>query len=212
MATRRRAGPAATTKAEKEPVGRGWIPPTDVYEIEVTLLDTRPPVWRRILVQGNLTLGRLHTVIQIAMGWQGGHMHQFRIGAKRYGDRALEMDGGESIFEGDQNDISVAQAFKTPRPRVIYEYDFGDCWEHDLKVVKVYPPEAAPGFGPACVAGARACPPEDVGGTPGYEHFLEVMADPEHEEHGDLSDWIGGTFAPEAFDMAAVNRALKRIR
>ena len=199
-------------KPGKEPVERGWVPPTDVYEIEVKLLDTRPPVWRRILVQGNLTLGRLHTVLQIAMGWQGGHKHQFRIGGKLYGDMANEMDDGESLFDGDQDDLAVAQAFKSRKTKVVYEYDFGASWEHELRVVMVYPPEAAPGFGPACIAGARACPPEDVGGTPGYEHFLAVMADPKHEEYEDLSRWIGGEFDPESFDMAAVNKGLKRLR
>jgi hypothetical protein len=213
MPPRRRASPAPKRTM---PSGRGRVPPTDVYEIQVTLLGTRPPVWRRILVPGNLTLGRLHAVLQIAMGWPGGHMHQFRIGGKRYGDMADEMDDGESLFDGDQDDLTVGRAFKTPRPKVIYEYDFGDSWEHELKVVKVHPPEAAPGFGPECVAGERACPPEDCGGIPGYEHLLEVLADPQHEEHKDLSAWVAetveGPFDPGRFDRAAVNRDLQRLR
>jgi len=212
MASRRPASSSPPRKLPREQAAGGWIPPTDVYEIKVTLRDTRPPVWRRILVQGNLTLGPLHTVLQVAMGWQGGHMHMFRVGGKSYGDQEYEMDDGESITDGDQNSVTVAKAFKAGKARVVYEYDFGDSWEHDLKVVKVHPPESAPGFGPACIAGARACPPEDVGGTPGYEHFLEVMADPSHEEYKDLSGWIGGKFDPERFDMDEVNRALKRLR
>ena len=212
MPARRPVGPSSPRNVPKTREVGGWIPPTDVYEVQVTLRETLPPVWRRILVQGNLTLGRLHTVLQIAMGWQGGHMHMFRVGKKSYGDQQYEMDDGESITDGDQDDITLAKAFKAGKGRAVYEYDFGDSWEHDLKVVKVHPPKAAPGFGPECVAGARACPPEDVGGTPGYEHFLKVMADPTHEEHEDLSGWIGGKFDPEAFDMAAVNRDLKRLR
>ena len=212
MAARRRKEASPSPASPRRAAGGGWTPPTDVYEIEVTLRETPPPVWRRILVQGDMTLGRLHAVLQIAMGWQGSHLHMFRIGGKTYGDLENEMDDGESITGGDENEITVAMAFKAGKSRMVYEYDFGDCWEHDLKVVKVHPPEAAPDSGPACVAGARACPPEDVGGTPGYGHFLEVMADPEHEEYEDLSGWIGGSFDPEKFDLNAVNRDLKRLR
>jgi hypothetical protein len=183
-----------------------------VYEIEVTLRETLPPVWRRIFVQGNLTLGRLHAVLQVAMGWQESHMHMFRVGGKTYGNVEFEMDDGESLSDGDEDSITVAKAFQSGKGRIVYEYDFGDSWEHDLKVVKKHPPEKAPAFGPACIAGARACPPEDVGGTPGYEHFLEVMADPKNPEHEDLAEWIGGRFDPEQFDLNAVNRVLKKLR
>jgi hypothetical protein len=216
MPARRPAGPPAPRSAPKKREVGGWIPPTDVYEIKVTLRETLPPVWRRILVQGNLTLGHLHRVLQIAMGWQECHMHMFRVRKKSYGDQAYEMDDGEGVSNGDHHDITVAQAFKTGKGRVVYEYDFGDSWEHDLKVVKVHPPEAAPGFGPECVAGERACPPEDVGGTFGYEEFLEAMADPKHPRHEELSEWVSemvdGPFDPDKFDMAAVNKDLKRLR
>ena len=150
------------------------------------------------------------------MGWQGGHMHQFRVGGRAYGDMVQEMDDGESIFDGDEEDLTVAKAFGSKKARVVYEYDFGDSWEHALRLVKVYSPEEAPGFGPECVAGERACPPEDVGGTPGYEEFLEALADPKHERHAELSEWVSeiveGPFDPERLDVAAVNRDLKRLR
>ncbi len=209
MAARRRSGPAATARPAKKPAGKGRVPPTDVHEIQVTLRDTDPPVWRRILVPGNFTLGRLHGVLQAAMGWQHCHMHMFRVGGTTYGDLAYEREAGDAFSDGDEADFTVAEAFRAGMPKVVYEYDFGDCWEHDLSLVKVLPPAEAPAIAPFCVDGARACPPEDVGGTTGYEEFLAAMADPKHPRHEDFAGWLEGPFDPEGFDRDAVNRRLR---
>jgi hypothetical protein len=91
-----------------------------------------------------------------------------------------------------------------------YTYDFGDDWVHDLVVEEVAPPEAGVSY-PCVLDGARACPPEDVGGTPGYENFLHAIRDRKHPEHEDMMEWIGGRFDPEKFDVAKANRRLRLL-
>ena len=103
---------------------------------------------------------------------------------------------------------------RTVAPRLgatlVYEYDFGDDWKHDLLVEGLLLPEEGVHY-PRCLAGARSRPPEDCGGVPGYEELLEVIRDPEHEEYEEMMLWLGGSFDPEAFDLAAVNDALRSI-
>ncbi len=93
--------------------------------------------------------------------------------------------------------------------RFEYEYDFGDGWPHEVLFEGVRRPEAGQRY-PVCLEGARACPPEDVGGTGGYEVFLEALADPRHERHAEFRDWIGGGFDPEAFDPAVATKRMKK--
>lgn len=169
-------------------------------ELTVTLRDVEPPVWRRIVVPESLTLRELHAVLQTAMGWQDDHLFLFRVGDVVYGDVddfPGEVGDDETVTVGDA--AAVGTAFG-------YEYDFGDGWEHVVEAGQRLP---AVGTGtPFCMAGARACPPEDCGGPPGYEHLLRVLADPRHPEHEELTEWVGGEFDPEAFDLAATNELL----
>ena len=96
------------------------------------------------------------------------------------------------------------------KDRFVYEYDFGDSWEHQIVVEKVLVPEAGVRY-PVCLAGKRACPPEDVGGIWGYAEFLEAMRDPEHTEHETMLAWIGGAFDAQAFDLEGINQRLRHI-
>lgn len=179
-------------------------PPT--LQIKVTLDGIRPPVWRRLVVHGDATLAQLHDVLQMAMGWEDGHLHCFRIDDVRYGPAE---DGGFDLGEIDESTVRVGEAFATSR-RGTYEYDFGDSWEHRLLVEKTDVAMASNGVA-TCTAGKRSCPPEDCGGVWGYTNLLEALADPAHEEHDELLGWLGGDFNPEAFDQEAVNAALERI-
>jgi hypothetical protein len=170
-------------------------------ELTITLADVHPPVWRRIAVPGSLTLRELHAVLQTAMGWEDAHLHLFRVGDVLYGD--VEDFPGDP---GDEETTTVADVACTAN-EFSYEYDFGDGWEHTIQVGQRLP---AVGLGtPHCLDGARACPPEDCGGAPGYERLLEVLADPDQPEHGELTEWVGGEFDPEAFDRAATNELLE---
>ena len=173
------------------------------YQLKVTLRGTRPPIWRRVEVKGDTTLFKLHHILQVAMGWTDSHMHQFLAKSKYYGTPDLEFPPGR------QNDrkVRLDQVLRKPKERMVYEYDFGDSWEHEVMVEKVVP--AAPGRGryPLVTAGKRACPPEDCGGVPGYYHFLEVLKNPKHPDHEEVLEWSGGAYEPEAFDIQGVNRA-----
>lgn len=196
--------PAKTTRSKLEP----GVPTDLVYQLRVTLKDSHPPIWRRLHVRGDITLSRLHRVLQIAMGWTDSHLHQFRVGARYYGVPDREFGDSETL---DERRIQLNQIAQTDKARFIYEYDFGDSWEHEIVVEKIFKPEHALQH-PICLAGKRACPPEDVGGVWGYEHFLQVIRDPKDPEHEELLEWIGGEFDPDTFDLEAVNPLLAKVK
>lgn len=173
-------------------------------QLKVTLSGIRPPIWRRLVVAGDATLAELHVVLQVAMGWEDEHLHCFRIGDVRYGP---EADG--ELDDVDEGSVVVAEVLGAEK-RGTYEYDFGDSWEHQLLVEKTDPPVEVADVA-TCTAGRRACPPEDCGGIWGYANLLEALADPTHEDHEELLEWLGEDFEPEAFDVAAVNADLERL-
>ena len=182
-------------------------PIESIYQIKVTLKDIQPPIWRRVQVPSNIGLNKLHRILQAVMPWDGYHLHQFIIGGVYYGEP--DPDYGFPI----RNDRSTKlnQVVPGTRAKFIYEYDFGDSWDHEILVEKILPPQGGVRY-PVCLSGRRACPPEDCGGIPGYSRFLEAIRNPEHEEHDELLQWVGGSFDPEAFDLDEINYRLKRIK
>jgi hypothetical protein len=184
--------------------------PASIHQLKVTLAGIRPPIWRRILVPSDVTLARLHRVIQEAMGWVDYHLHQFETGGVTYGDLSLNEDGmlDDVVNERTTRLFRVAPS---PKNRLLYLYDFGDSWEHIILVEAVLPPEPGRHY-PVCLTGRRACPPEDCGGPWGYGDLLTAIADPNHPEHTTLVSWLGAPFDPEAFDLEAINQRLSRLR
>lgn len=183
--------------------------PLQIYQLKISLRDTRPSIWRRIQVRGDVTLAKLHQIIQAAMGWTDSHLHQFIVGQTYYG-----VPSRDEIFGLDLKDERKArlnQILSRPKQKILYEYDFGDGWEHELLLEDVLQPEHGSRY-PRCIGGARACPPEDCGGVGGYENFLDAIRDPEHEEHNEYLEWIGGRFDPEVFDVDDCDKALRRVR
>jgi hypothetical protein len=183
--------------------------PKTIYQIKATLNDSKPPIWRRILVADTTTLSQLHTILQTVMGWTDSHLHMYTINGQIYGDPEDDEYGdmgtrNESRFK--LNQLAGREGFKFR-----YEYDFGDSWLHDLLVEKIMPAEEGTRY-PICVAGKRACPPEDVGGVWGFEDFLKVASDPKHPEHDEMMEWYGGTFDPERFNLDSVNDGLRHPR
>ncbi len=168
----------------------------NMFQLKVTLLDTKPPIWRRVLIDGGGTLDHLHEVIQAAFGWWNTHLHEFEVGRTRYGVPDPDEDWGEPPLDERRTRLDAiaaeGSAFR-------YTYDFGDGWDHKITVEKVLAADSAPAV-PACIGGRRACPPEDCGGTWGYRDLLEILADPAHPEHDQRREWIGRPFDPEAFD------------
>jgi hypothetical protein len=168
----------------------------DVVQLKITLLDTSPPIWRRVLVDGDRTLDHLHDVIQAAFGWWNYHLHEFEVGRTRYSVPDPDDDWGAPPRDERRTRIgAIAHAGASFR----YTYDFGDGWEHKIVVEKLHRRDTTSTV-PACVDGRRACPPEDCGGTWGYRELLEILADPTHPEHDQRREWIGRPFDPDSFD------------
>ncbi len=167
-----------------------------VFQLKVTLREIKPPIWRRVLVDGSATLDEVHGVIQAAFGWWDYHLHEFRIGGDDYGVPDPDWDMRTVLDETCSRLDKVAGE----GDRFRYVYDFGDDWEHDVVVEKVLARSEVDTV-PACIAGKRACPPEDCGGSWGYEEYLTAIADPSHPRHAEMMEWRG-MFDPEAFDPA----------
>jgi hypothetical protein len=180
--------------------------PTSIHQLKVTLTGTKPPIWRRIQVASSINLRRLHDVIQAAMGWTQSHLYQFELGDVCYG----EPDPEYGMPIRSAKSTPLRRIAPEPGAKFTYQYDFGDNWQHQIVVEKVLPPEPGVAY-PRCVAGRRACPPEDCGGVWGYAEFLEAIRDPEHEEHEAMLEWVGGAFDPEAFDLREVNQVLTNL-
>ncbi|GFP27560.1 plasmid pRiA4b ORF-3 family protein [Candidatus Hakubella thermalkaliphila] len=181
-----------------------------VYQFKITLKRVRPPIWRRIQVPETYTFWDLHVAIQDAMDWSDYHLHQFELVNPSTG---IEMEIGipedefESVFGRETLPgwkQKIAKWFSMENRLANYIYDFGDDWEHTVKLEKILPRENGVNY-PICVGGKRACPPEDCGGVWGYEDLLEIIKNPNHEEHEEMMEWLGGEFDPEHFDVEDVS-------
>jgi len=175
----------------------------DAFELRITLRDIKPIIWRRIRVPTAAPLGILHDVLQVAFGWSNSHLHDFYIGEIRFG----VVDDEEENFLVDENAAPLG-AVAQVGSRFIYRYDYGDEWEHDVKVLRLTD-ESNETF--VCTGGARACPPEDCGGAGGYAQLLKVLADKSDDEHAAMQQRVGRGFDPERFDVAAVNKKLAAL-
>jgi len=175
------------------------------YLLKIQLLDIEPAIRRRFVVPASITLDRLHDVIQIVMGWTDSHLHEFTIGKKRYTEYPESKEDGLVCGRYRLGDL-IKQKGRTFR----YLYDFGDSWEHELVLEesRYFNPELRTKL--TCLDGERACPPEDVGGVPGYFEFCTALKDPTHEEHESYMEWSGGDFDSERFDSDSVNRELMK--
>ena len=183
--------------------------PQRIYQLHVALDEIQPTIWRRLWVADTLTLAKLDRVIQAAMGWTNSHLHEFKIAGKRYGipDEEWPDDNPPS----DDRRSHVGSVLDDSVNEFSYLYDFGDHWQHTVKVEKLLKPNEINTW-PTCLAGQNACPPEDVGGIGGYMEFLEAVRDPTHEEHIAMWRWSGGPFHPASFDVNATNAAIRKLR
>ena len=225
-----------TTRTEKR-TRRGTKPaqPAQVHELKITLLRSKPAIWRRIAVPSDIRLSDLHAVIQIVMGWTNSHLHQFVVRYPRpkpaqgaiaalvhsgqweelakymqrdrcWSDPRMEIEETE-----DERKAKLCELAPAVKSKLIYEYDFGDGWDHQIEVVKIGPPAEGINY-PLCLKGKLACPPDDCGGIWGYYDMLEALKDPKHERHEELVEWIGGEFDPERFDLDEINAELAELR
>jgi hypothetical protein len=202
----------SATLALQQPRGSRSIPAAErVYQFKITLLDSHPPIWRRIQVK-DCTLDKLHEHIQTAMGWTNSHLHHFRLGEQLYGDPMLMQENFEDMDYKDSTATKISDILPDTgkRFRLEYEYDFGDSWYHEVLFEGVLRAEPRRKY-PVCLEGARACPPEDVGGVWGYADFVQAIQNPEHERHEEMLEWVGGRrFDPESFNAAAATKEMRR--
>lgn len=189
-----------------------WEDPNAV-EVHIVLDDIKPEIWRRLIVPLDTTLAQLHHILQAAMGWTDSHLHEFDIGGLRYGDQdMLNEDRFEDDAQAfDAGEVRLKDFSRKPGTSFTYIYDFGDNWRHTVtleKLVAITPAQKTA----ICIAGARSCPPEDVGSTSGYEEFVRILSstDPDdREEQRQLKRWIGGKFDAERFDVTKTDKKVR---
>jgi hypothetical protein len=167
-----------------------------------------------VQVKSDTTFGQLHAIIQMAMDWNNSHMHHFIVGKrpnlkyiKMASDADFDLDYLADKDQMSEDDVTIGQVLTKAKSKLDYEYDFGDGWLHEILVERIFEPESGVTY-PRCVAGEYACPPDDVGGPPGYIHFVQAISNPKHPEYRELKEWAGGPFDPYKFDINQVNKML----
>jgi Plasmid pRiA4b ORF-3-like protein len=176
-------------------------PPT--YLLKITLVEIKPPIWRLIQVPSTMLLCCLHDALQPVFGWTDSHLHSFEKDGKYWG-----IPDYDDLI--DESNVRLSKMLKAEGDSMIYVYDFGDNWRHEIILEKIIPVSGVAKT-PVCLGGERRGPPEDVGGVSRYEEFLEIIFDPTHDEYEHYVGWAGGHFLDE-FDMKAMNEILARMR
>ncbi|HEY1016529.1 MAG TPA: plasmid pRiA4b ORF-3 family protein [Herpetosiphonaceae bacterium] len=180
------------------------------YELRIDLVGSDPLIWRQVRVPQTITLGKLHRLIQVVMGWENSHLHQFVIGDYTYSDPWFDLEETRSTHRVKLQSLVPERRSRKPFS-FLYEYDFGDDWRHAVTVERrgvLEPGQPAV----VCLAGDRAGPPEDCGGVWGYRRLLTALQDATHPEHALSQEWVGEDFDPARFDRAAINHMLARLR
>ena len=176
----------------------------EVYQFKISLNNSKPLIWRRIVVPSTYSFWDLHVAIQDSMGWYDYHLHMFEI---KNPETNIKVEIGipdeeYAVFErlvlADYK-VKISKYFNETNKNARYEYDFGDSWIHTIKLEKILPAKKGEKY-PKCLSGKMACPPEDCGGIGGYYHLLSVLSDPNNEEYAEMIEWLGGEFNPEIFD------------
>lgn len=176
-----------------------------ILQFKITLKHSNPKIWRRFLIDDSLMFNDLHLVIQNVMGWTNAHLYQFVFERNSY------IGNPELLESDDVADDSITQLsviFDKPKVKMLYEYDFGDSWEHELvleKILEKIPDQQYP----YCLAGEMNSPPEDCGGIPGFYYHLDVLKNKKHKDHKAIKEWMGPGYDPTFFDIEVVNDWLK---
>jgi hypothetical protein len=171
-------------------------------QFKITLQDIEPPIWRRIIVPGNYTFWDFHVAIQDSMGWTDSHLHSFKLTPNSKSFIGIPSPDGDDFVKVKAGwEIKLKDIFNKKGKKILYEYDFGDGWEHEIAFEKEIEKEIKK---PLCLEGAQACPPEDCGGSWGYEHFCELMRKKKGNKYKEMKEWYGGDFNPNEFNIEDV--------
>ena len=174
-----------------------------IYQLQIALIGSKLKIWRRILINSDISLVDFHRVIQTTMGWANSHLHMFSDGINEYSPAEFEVE-----FAKNSRTVKLDKLINKEKSKILYEYDFGDGWEHTILLEKIIPFDTKLQI-PSCVAGKRNCPPEDCGGIWGYSDMLEILKQPEHDEYESYLEWLGGEFDPEYFNKDEINEMLR---
>ncbi len=175
------------------------------YQIQVALKGSKPKIWRRVLLSSDTSLSDLHYILQIVMGWENEHLHQFIKDRTYYAEKMEDDDFWDMGNNVDYKEMRISDLLEKEKDKIIYEYDFGDSWEHDVILEKILPADIKTAY-PVCIKGKMNCPPEDCGGIWGYYSLLEILSDPKHPQYEEMFEWMGEEkFNPEYFDAEEVN-------
>ena len=178
-----------------------------ILQFKITLLEIQPPVWRRFEVTDDIMFYDLHLIIQQVMGWKNEHLYQFVFDKNNFiGDPDMLEEGGDEV--ADDTETEVAAIMDTVESSIIYEYDFGNGWRHDVVLEKISVKKSSHHL-PYCLEGANNCPPEDCGGPPGFYNLMNKLNNEKHPEHQNIREWLGKPYDPAHFNPAVVNRKLK---
>jgi hypothetical protein len=172
-----------------------------IARLKITLDGVKPAVLRRIEVPFAIRIDRLHLTIQAAMGWTNSHLYELRAGDVGWSTPYPDMFGGDDFLDARKARLGDILEEDIGTKKLVYLYDFGDGWEHTIKIERLFDPEPGALY-PRLIEVTGRCPPEDCGGPWGYAEFLEAIKDPKHERHPELTEWIGDDFDPDD-DQAA---------
>lgn len=193
-------------KSEKKKTGIKKSNPKvkNAYQVKISLDGIKPPIWRRVLVEDDISLDEFHEIILSTMGWDGYHLYDFRIGNLSY---QVPHEDDFGMGDADSEQTLLSDIVYKEKQQFKYTYDFGDNWQHTIIIEKILPFDNNQDH-PVCIKGKRNCPPEDCGGIWGYQEFLKAINDKNHPEHKEQLEWAGGEFDPEEFDLDEINSFL----
>jgi len=181
---------------------------TPIYQVQIALRGFKPKIWRRIQLSSDTLFLDFHRIVQTTMGWTDSHLHQFVKDGTFYSTRMFGDDTWGEMGAVDYKKMKISDLLKSEKDKMIYEYDFGDSWEHQIILEKILSVDDKIKY-PICLTGKMSCPPEDCGGVWGYADILEILKQPDHEEYEHYIDWMGEEFDPTLFDKDEVNQALQ---
>lgn len=182
----------------------------NAIQLKIVLKQTKPAIWRRIVVENSITFFELHHIIQCVMGWENAHLYEFMVDNYRIGEPNGDFDSYSGSKMIDSEEIALEEVLSSEIKKFSYDYDFGDGWDHEIIIEKILPLDHAIEY-PKCLKGKMNCPPEDCGGIPGYYNLVEIMKNKKHPERKEMIEWLGGVFDPMKFDLEGTNAHLSLL-
>ncbi len=177
------------------------LPMTNILKLRIAIPDIEPEIWREIVVENDITFKKLHEIIQLSFGWTNSHLYNFDVNGILFSMPDKEFENNDLDVKNKITEFLIEKGQKAH-----YTYDFGDYWEHEIKIVDVLKKEKGIRY-PKCLDGRRNGPPEDCGGIPGYEDVIDALTNKDKSEYEDLLEWLGD-YDPEKFDIDKINKAI----